>query len=420
MPSLKIAVAGAGPAGLAAAAFLARDAHDVRIFERFEAPRPIGAGLMLQPTGLACLARLGLDRAAIASGAAIAGIDGKTVRGARIFDVGYAELGPRFFGLGIHRGALFGLLLEEVHRLAVPITPATELQRSVVAADRRVLIDARGAEHGPFDLVVDATGMRSPLRAGETRIRVNRPYPYGALWGIVEMSADWPHADKLMQVYDGCHMMAGILPVGRRPGDPRRLAALFWSLRSKDYPAWLAAGLDAWKARVVAAWPAAAPFVAQIESAGDVTLATYADLTLAARTGERIVFIGDAGRTTSPQLGQGANLALIDAATLAASLQDEPSLPSALALYARRRQAHTAFYSLASRWLTPFFQSDSRSAGLVRDLAFPLAGRVPYVRREMVRTLSGMKTGLFSHLDPGVWHPDYALAPSSALSSQPA
>jgi hypothetical protein len=46
-------------------------------------------------------------------------------------------------------------------------------------------------------------------------------------------------------------------------------------------------------------------------------------------------------------------------------------------------------------------------------------GHVPYLRREMVRTLSGMKTGLFSHLDPGQWHPDYALA-GPALSSQPA
>src|ERR1700754_1104913 len=114
MRQLDIAIAGAGPAGLATAAFLAQDRHRVRIFERFEAPRPIGAGLMLQPTGLACLARLGLDRAAIAAGAPIAGSDGKTVRGARIFDVSYAELGPRLFGLGIHRGALFGLLHDEV------------------------------------------------------------------------------------------------------------------------------------------------------------------------------------------------------------------------------------------------------------------------------------------------------------------
>ena len=41
MTPLNIAIACAGPAGLAAAACLARDGHNIRIFERFETPRPI-------------------------------------------------------------------------------------------------------------------------------------------------------------------------------------------------------------------------------------------------------------------------------------------------------------------------------------------------------------------------------------------
>lgn len=419
MRPLRIAIAGAGTAGLAAAAFLTHDGHEVRLFERFDEPRPLGAGLMLQPTGLACLACLGLDRAAIDAGAVVLGIDGRTVRGAHIFDVGYRELGPSLFGIGIHRGALFGLLYDEVRRLAVPITASAEMRASRCAPGGRLLLDAQGNEHGPFDLVVDGTGQRSPLRAGAVEVSIDRPYPYGALWGITEMPDGWPHPDLLVQVYDGCHLMAGILPVGRRPGDPRRLAALFWSLRVRDHTAWREAGIERWRSQVLAAWPQVQRFVDQIRSADDLTFASYADITLRERHAERIVFIGDAGRVTSPQLGQGANLALIDAAVLADCLREQASLAAALAAYAEQRRAHTRFYSFASRWLTPFFQSDSRVAALVRDLTFPIAGKVPYVRREMVRTLCGMKTGLFTHLDPGQWHPDYALG-TSALSSQPA
>jgi salicylate hydroxylase len=374
---------------------------------------------MLQPTGLACLARLGLDRAAIDSGAVVLGIDGRTVRGARIFDVGYRELGPRLFGIGMHRGTLFSLLYEEVRRLAVPITASIDMRSGRCVPAGRLLIDAEGNEHGPFDLVIDGTGQRSPLRAGAVEVNVERPYAYGALWGITLMPDNWQHPDWLMQVYDGCHLMVGILPVGRRPGDPRRLAALFWSLRVRDHAAWREGGIERWRAQVLRAWPEAQPFLEQVRSADDLTFASYADITLRQRYADRIVFIGDAGRVTSPQLGQGANLALIDAAVLADCLRGEPSLAAALAAYAERRRTHTRFYSYASRWLTPFFQSDSRIAGLVRDLAFPIAGKVPYVRREMVRTLSGMKTGLFTHLDPGQWHQDYALGPT-ALSSQPA
>jgi 2-polyprenyl-6-methoxyphenol hydroxylase-like FAD-dependent oxidoreductase len=419
MQPLRIAIAGAGTAGLAAAAFLTRDGHSVQLYERFAEPRPLGAGLMLQPTGLACLARLGLDRAAIDSGAVVLGIDGRTVRGARIFDVGYRELGPRLFGIGMHRGTLFSLLYEEVRRLAVPITASIDMRSGRCVPAGRLLIDAEGNEHGPFDLVIDGTGQRSPLRAGAVEVNVERPYAYGALWGITLMPDNWQHPDWLMQVYDGCHLMVGILPVGRRPGDPRRLAALFWSLRVRDHAAWREGGIERWRAQVLRAWPEAQPFLEQVRSADDLTFASYADITLRQRYADRIVFIGDAGRVTSPQLGQGANLALIDAAVLADCLRGEPSLAAALAAYAERRRTHTRFYSYASRWLTPFFQSDSRIAGLVRDLAFPIAGKVPYVRREMVRTLSGMKTGLFTHLDPGQWHQDYALGPT-ALSSQPA
>ncbi len=57
---LEIAIVGCGIAGMAAAVFLQRAGFRPRLFERFAAPRPVGAGLLLQPTGLAVLQRLGL------------------------------------------------------------------------------------------------------------------------------------------------------------------------------------------------------------------------------------------------------------------------------------------------------------------------------------------------------------------------
>ncbi len=409
MKTLDIAVAGAGPAGLMAAICLARDGHAVRIFERFETPRPIGAGLMLQPTGLACLGRVGLDAAAIAAGVRIARIDGRTVGGGCIFDVSYGDLHPALFGLGIHRGALFQILFNEVRRLAVPIVGGLEIAGSRSIGGGRILLDRAGQEHGPFDLVVDATGTRSPLRLAEGDVRVDRPYPYGALWAIVAVPADWPHATDLAQTYAGAHTMVGVLPVGRQPGDDRQLAAIFWSLRRTDLEAWRAAGLTAWKKKVLGVWPAIGPFLDQILQPEELTFATYADMAMRRRYCERLAFIGDAGRTTSPQLGQGCNLALIDATMLAQAVREHAVMADALDAFARSRRAHSTFYSTASRWLTPFFQSDSRAAGLLRDTTFPLMGHVPYLKREMVRTLAGMKTGLFSHLDPGIWHPPYRL-----------
>ena len=398
MGRLRIGIAGAGTAGLAAAAFLARDGHDVSLFERFETPKPIGAGLLLQPTGLAALARLGLDQAAIDLGQPVSQITGDTVAGVRILDLSYRDLGANVFGLGLHRGSLFQLLYAEVIRLGVALTPGSDLTGSRRTAAGRTLIDRQGGEFGPFDLVIDATGVRSPLRRAEAEVRYQRPYPWGALWGVVAEPPDWPHTHRLLQRYDGCHTMVGMLPVGSAPGDRRRLIALFWSLKVEDEPRWRAQGLGRWKARVAAVAPEALALLAQIDTPAAMTFATYADIALRRHHGPRIVFIGDAGRALSPQLGQGANLALIDAATLAHCLAAAGSLEAALTDFSRRRRRHDQFYALASRWLTPFFQSDSLSARLVRDLAFPHLKRVPGLNRQMALTLAGMKTGLFTHL----------------------
>ena len=130
---------------------------------------------------------------------------------------------------------------------------------------------------------------------------------------------------------------------------------------------------------------------------------------------DRIVFIGDAAHCTSPQLGQGANLGLVDALTLAACLKETPGLGEALARYTRTRKKHTEFYQQASRWLTPFFQSDSAAGAWLRDKTFGLLCKTPYLRTEMLRTLAGLKTGFFTHLNPGIWHENYDFRKSQPL-----
>src|ERR1700753_4153988 len=92
MKQLDIAIAGCGPAGLAAALSLARDGHRVTLFERFAAPRPIGSGLMIQPTGLAVLRELGLAEGTLAKGARIDRLRGRTRAGRVVLDVKYSAL----------------------------------------------------------------------------------------------------------------------------------------------------------------------------------------------------------------------------------------------------------------------------------------------------------------------------------------
>lgn len=412
MKSLKVAIVGSGTSGLAAAAFLTRDGHDVMLFERFSEPQPLGAGIMLQPTGLACLACLGLDKQALNYGAKIYRLHGKSANGAVVFDIRYNDLKPHLFGLGIHRGALFQLLYEEVKRLNIRIVTSCEIVSARSAGGKRILVDKNGEARGAFDLVIDASGAKSSLRKQNGHLKYNKPYPYGAVWGVCEDPGQSFGQDYLRQRYDGAGVMIGALAIGKRPLDRTETLAFFWSLPANSYNDWRQTGLVQWKERVRGYWPELAPFLAQFKSVDDLTFAQYSDTIMKKWHDDRMVFIGDAAHCTSPQLGQGANLGLIDALTLATCLKTSPEVNEALVSYNKIRHNHTNFYQIASRWLTPFFQSDSKAAAWLRDCTFGLFCKTPYIKTEMLRTLAGLKTGLFTHLDPGMWHEDYALRKS--------
>jgi len=100
MTNHHIAIIGAGISGLAASAFLKAQGFDVTIFESFAEPRPLGAGLVLQPTGLAVLANLGLDKQAIQLGAQINHFQGKTFGGKTVFNLSYKNFVSTLFCFG--------------------------------------------------------------------------------------------------------------------------------------------------------------------------------------------------------------------------------------------------------------------------------------------------------------------------------
>jgi 2-polyprenyl-6-methoxyphenol hydroxylase-like FAD-dependent oxidoreductase len=103
-----------------------------------------------------------------------------------------------------------------------------------------------------------------------------------------------------------------------------------------------ARGVEAWKDEVAKLWPQAGLLIAGIDTPDRMTPAFYAHFTARRPAGPRTVSIGDAAHCTSPQLGQGA----------------------------------------------------------ARDAVLPAMNLVPYFRREAVRTMAGLKTGLFTSLDP--------------------
>lgn len=364
---------------------LARQGRRVVVFERFRQAAPVGAGFMLQPTGLAVLDDLGLTGAVEALAQPIDHIFGREARRGRVvLDVRYADLKRPRAALGVHRAALF----EVLHRACLEAGVVIETDREMVAASAGRLSDACGAATPVFDLVVDASGARSRIAAAHgARFR---PLAWGALWA----TTPWPGAPfdeaALQQVYRGAAKMVGVLPVGSRPGAPDRLATFFWSLKTADHVAWRDAGLEPWKAQVRALWPETTGLLDSLTDPDQLTLARYGHHTLASPVAERLAVIGDAAHSTSPQLGQGVNMGLLDARVLADALERDEDLPAALAAYARRRRWHVRLYQALSLGFTPFYQADGRVRPWIRDHLLGKLARLPPSPRLLAATVSGL------------------------------
>ena len=187
-----------------------------------------------------------------------------------------------------------------------------------------------------------------------------------------------------------------MLPTGRGPGHMTgpNLVSLFWSIRCDRVDEWRARGLTAWKDEVAELAPESVPVLDQIESVEQVLFARYHDVVMHRWSTRNVVYLGDAAHATSPQLGQGCNLALWDAMVLADVLAGEDKdLAVALDRYSRTRADHLAFYQFATRMLTPFFQGDDAWLGALRDLTMPLMVKFPVTKRIMTLSMLGVVDG---------------------------
>ena len=390
MKQLDIGVAGAGPAGLAAALFLSRAGHRVEILERFETPAPVGSGLLMQPTGLTVLNALGLLDTIHAVGSRIDRLHGAdAVSGRTVLDVRYDAAPGGRYGLAVQRAALFNTLHDAVVADGIRIRTGINLAAAELRSDRAVLKTPEGAEVGDYDLVIDASGARSTLAAKSVAAPSIRDLTYGAFWATLDGTGAVYDKSALSQRYDKAKVMIGLLPAGRTRRDEPERVAFFWSLKVCDVDAVKAAGLDRWKTIIRNYWPDCAPFLDQIEDWDQLTLARYAHRTALPPFSERLVFIGDSAHSTSPQLGQGANMALLDAAALSHALASHTDIPSALAAYARARRNHVRLFQLLSLAFTPFYQSDSNGVAWVRDRLVSTIAKIPPIPGLLASIVAG-------------------------------
>lgn len=396
--SRTIAVVGAGPAGQAAALALARAGYRVSLVDtgKGPAPAPQAADLRvfaLSPATLSLLAGLGVwpppqpERVSPYRRMHVWQRD--PLRGLE-FDA--ADLGWPELGCIVEHGVL-------QHALArgVAATPAIQCHWQVPV---QTLVPGEGASDGielvlgdgrrlPAALVVAADGAGSPTRA-LAGLPVRR-HEYGDAGLVANVRCRQPHEGTARQRFlpDG---PLAFLPLTSGPGD----CSIVWSQPQARARHWRDAPAAQFEQALMAAVDG---WLGPIELLGGRAMFPLTRQLARRYHGDRVVLIGDAAHAVHPLAGQGLNLGFLDVAALAGILGAaarrglDPGLPALLARYARQRQGENALAAHSFDAIAGAYALGGASLDGMRDAVIGLLGRLPPLKRSLVRLAAGRARG---------------------------
>ncbi len=337
-------------AGATSAYLLAKAGHSVTLFERAPVVGAVGAGILLQMSGQAVLRHLGVLNRILAHAAPIEELHAVHVDGRDLVRNRYGLYAEGCRAYGLHRGVLFETLKGLVESVPVRVELGVEIDGRIRSADGTLeLTDTAGNRHGPFDFTVCGDGARSRLRSVLGARQLSWKYGHGTLWAITPGTAV---PGKLFQVVRGTRYLCGLVPMGDD------LTTLYWGIPKRDYAAVRARGLDALKLEIERFSPAARACTEHLFDFDQLLFTTYQHNWMSRRYDRHTIFLGDAAHAMSPHLGQGVNLALVDAWILARCLAEASTPLAAFRLFDLRQRAYQRYCSAVTFLLSPFFQSD--------------------------------------------------------------
>lgn len=316
-------IAGGGIAGFSIASQLAEAGWTVRLHERHETVREVGAAIAVGQNGVDALRRIGAFEGAIRGGAklnywSIEDQWGRLVHADWVNTSLYS----------VPRSSLQGAL----HQRALDLGVEVRTNSRAMAYENGALVMEDGSRL-EADLVVGADGVWSRIRASFAAqgIRVKEiDLKVAGLRAILPRSPEDP-TDRMFE------WLSGKRRVGLLPLDEETVAIYMFCPPSDERGRAIPVDVDSW----TASYPHLRELFERVPH--DATWRDVMEMHCSSWVHENAVLLGDAAFGMAPNLGQGGCTAMQAAVSLSAAVAEADDIPEALRTWQRQERPHVDY-----------------------------------------------------------------------------